>query len=68
MEIPVDTLEMRQRLYEIIVRHSTPEFMDDGKVCIMLSDDRGMIISREEYDRIMEAGSKAKEGKNEQSR
>lgn len=53
MEIPVDTLVMGQHIYEIFVRHSTPEFMDDGKVRIMLSDDRGMIISKEEYDRIM---------------
>ena len=50
--------DMGQRLYERFVRGLTPEFMDDGKVRIMLSDDRGMIISREEYDRIMKGEEK----------
>ncbi len=50
-----------ENVYEVFVRYSTPEFTDDGRVLIMLSDNLRMIISREEYDRIMEAGAKEKE-------
>ena len=52
-------------LYEFFVRHSDIEITDDGKVRIMLSDDRGMIISHEEYDRILAEGAKAEMEKEE---
>lgn len=40
--------------YEFFIRHSTPEFTDDGKVRFSLSEYREIKLSKEEYYRIME--------------